>query len=263
MNVRKLPAFGRPVAVAILGGILGCTTAPTVRVGMSEVSFEDVVVRSDRQDSSLRTLRGEGNLRIETPAFSQSATFEVSILKPDSLYLRLSGPFGITVGNALVTRRNFQVYLSLQNRLYVGDTSPENFEKALRISLTFDDILSLFTGGTVLAGDRTSPSVAEADGADAVFLFEEGRYRRRYVIDPQTLLIRKLQFLDDKGAPVGEQAFSVFESREELTLPRIIMLTQHENRRRLTLHYDVFEWNAPPHRLTFSVPSNAERIELK
>ncbi len=258
----------QPFSLLLLGTLLlsgaGCSTAPAVRVGSMTVSFDEVVAQADRREETLRSLRGEGNIQIESPSFSQSAAFTVTLLRPDSLELEIKGPFGITVAQALVTREEFQLYNILQNRLYTGRTSPENLEKALRVPLTFDDILSLFTGGTVLRADRQAVYTTSADGPDAVFLFPDGGQRRRYVVDPATKDIRKVQLLSDAGAPIGEQSFSSFETDGNVTYPRRISLTQHKDRRRVTLFYESVNWNVvSPSSFTFSVPRNAERVELE
>lgn len=242
----------------------GCSTAPAVRVGKASVTFEEVIARADRRTSVLRSLRGEGNLHIESPSFSQSATFAVTLLRPDSVQLVFKGPFGITVAQALLTRETFQLYNGLQNRLYIGRTSPENLERTVRIALTFDDILTMFTGGAVLSADRDASYTSSSDGGDAVFLFPGDGQQRRYVVDPETKAIRKLQLLNNRGAPVGEQTFSSFDSFDSIQYPRKIVLTQHEERRRVTLFYESVEWNTvSPASFTFSVPQNAERVVLE
>ena len=253
------------IAAAIaLSLYAGCSSSPTVRVGSAAVAFDDVIARADQQTADLHSLQGEGNLQIESPDFSQSATFEVVLLRPDSLQLLFKGPFGITVAQALVTRETFQLYNSLQNRLYTGVTSPENLEKTVRIGLSFDEILSLFTGGTVLTTDRSASYTSSADGADAAFVFVHHPYQHRYVVDPATKHIRKFQLLNERGAPIGEQSFSSFETIDGITYPRKITITQHAERRRLTIYYQSIEWNtAGPSSFSFIVPSNAERIDLE
>lgn len=250
--------------MAVLMIVAGCTTSPATRTDMPDVSFDEVVAHADRQSALFRSLKGEGNLQIESPAFSQSVTFEVALLRPDSLQLIFHGPFGITVAQALVTRERFQLYNSLQNRLYAGKTSIENLEKTVRIGLTFDDILSMFTGGAILSEDRSSSHTTSAEGSNAIFLFQGRKNQRRYLVDPDTKNILKVQILNTGGAPIGEQSFSSFETLDGITYPRKVMITQHEDRRRLTIYYDSIEWNTiTPSMFSFSVPANAERIELK
>ena len=53
---------------------------------------------------------GEGKFTIETPEIAQSASFFLNLQKPDSVMLRIEGPFGIEVGAAIVTRDEFLFY---------------------------------------------------------------------------------------------------------------------------------------------------------
>jgi len=88
------------VAANLMAALAGCSTSPALRTNLPVVSFDDVVARADRQTAALRSLHGEGNLQIESPSFSQSVSFSVVLLRPDSLQLVINGPFGITVAQA-------------------------------------------------------------------------------------------------------------------------------------------------------------------
>ncbi len=255
----------RPAALAalVLFGASGCTSTKTVAVGAATVSFDAAVERSDRSQDQVQSLTGDGTIRIETPSLSQSGDFQLTLRKPDSVQITVEGPFGIRVAQAIITRSTFQAYSALENKLYVAPTTPENLRKALRLDLTFDDILALFTGGRVLEADRRTPDEAGVDGGDATFLFRDGDVSRRYVVDPSTLLIRKIQLLDRAGALTFEQSFSDPMTQGMVTLPRTTRATLHQRRQIVTLRYDGFQPNPGDLRFQFSPPGNARRVELQ
>ena len=251
------------VAAAFLAvGLAGCSSSRSVAVGTALVSFEDATQRSDGTQSLLQSLSGDGTLRIETPSVSQSGDFQLWLRKPDTLQITVEGPFGIRVAQALITRSTFQAYSALENKLYVARTSPENLRKALRLDLSFDDILALFTGGRVLDTDRRTPDDAGADGGDAFFLFRDGDRSRRYVVDPATLAIRKIQVLDRQGIMTFEQTFSDPTTIGEITIPRTARATVPQRRQIVTLRYDEVRPNPGDIRFNFSPPGNARRVDL-
>lgn len=251
------------VAVIAAAGLAGCTSTRTVAVGTASVSFEDAVERADDVYERLQSLSADGTIRIETPALSQSGDFQLALRKPDSVQITVEGPFGIRVAQAMITRSSFQAYSALENKLYVAATTPENLQKALRIDLAFDDILALFTGGRVLESDRRAPDAAGADGGDAYFLFKDGDRSRRYVVDPATLAIRKIQVLDRQGIMTFEQAFSDQIAVGDLTLPKTARATLPQRRQVITLRYDGFRPNPGDLKFSFSPPGHARRVELR
>lgn len=244
-------------------GLAGCTSTRTVAVGTASVSFEDAVDRSDDVYERLQSLSADGTIRIETPSLSQSGDFQLTLRKPDSVQITVEGPFGIRVAQAMITRSTFQAYSALENKLYVAATTPENLQKALRIDLAFDDILALFTGGRILEADRRAPDASGADGSDAYFLFNDGDRSRRYVVDPSTLAIRKIQILDRRGAMTFEQTFSDQIAAGDIILPKIARATLHQRRQVITLRYDGLRPNPVDLQFSFSPPGNARRVELR
>ena len=243
--------------------LAGCGSASTVGAAHTAPAFAVVLSAVDQNQGSLRTLTGEGELHIETPSISQSANFTLVLRKPDSLLLTVTGPFGIRVATALLTPTKFQAYSALQNTLFTGTPSPENLRKALRLNLSYDDLLALFSGGRFLDLDRGAPEEIGVDGADAFYRFGNDTATRRYLVDPASSLLRKVQVLGDRGQLLVEQTFADFHTEGGVTLPHRITLTQPEQRQVLMLLYDNVTPNATEVAFAFSVPSNARRVEWK
>ena len=98
----------------------------------------------------------------------------LSLQKPDSVLINLQGPFGIKVGSALVTRTEFMFYNSIENKLITGLSSIENLNRILHMQLSFDDLLSLFGGGTFLEKDFHAPDEIQVEDHQYVFAFQIG-----------------------------------------------------------------------------------------
>src|SRR5512136_2125038 len=76
----------------------------TQKVGAAEL-LRLVQKNSDR----LQSLTGKGNLSFEAPEMAGSAFFSLALKKPDSLLVKLQGPFGIDVGMVFLSRTRFVV----------------------------------------------------------------------------------------------------------------------------------------------------------
>jgi len=133
--------------------LAGCASVPKPDLAGKTVNPEIVrqIVRGNYE--KVRSMTGSGTISVETPEMAQSGSFELFLRKPDSVLVKIEGPFGISVGSILITRQEFVFYNSLENQLITGPVTSANLNRILRIKLTFDELLTLFTGGSFLASD--------------------------------------------------------------------------------------------------------------
>jgi outer membrane lipoprotein-sorting protein len=244
----------------LLAALAGCTSQKSLRTVVRSASFEEVSQSVTANHDRIHTLKGEGRISIETPEMAQTASFTLLIRKPDSLLISLRGPFGIKVGTALITKKDFFFYNSLQNTLTTGTTNEENILRIFHMSLNFDDILNLFSGGVFSAADLHHPDEQRIENDLLLFVYFSGEEKRYYWIDPSTLLIRKIQEIDRNGTVAFEQNFRDFEETGNTVVPRSIQIIQPVKRHRISLSYSDVELNNTAIECTLTVPENAERI---
>jgi outer membrane lipoprotein-sorting protein len=240
--------------------IIGCRTTRPLNLDNRFISYSQIQETTRSYHARIQSMLGEGQISIETPDISESGSFILTLQKPDSVLINLQGPFGIKVGSALVTRTEFLFYNSLQNKLITGLSSTENLNRILHIQLSFDDLLNLFAGGTFLESDLHAPDEVHVEDNQFVFTFNSSNTSRRYWIDPTTLYIQKVQFLDQNGKLALEQTFGNFEDVNGFTMPYTIRIIQSKARQRLTFAYSEIRVNTEKLHFTFIVPPNAERI---
>ncbi len=248
------------ILVFPLFSFIGCRTTSTLNLNNRTISSTEVheVIRA--HNAHIQSMKGEGTISIETPEITQAGSFVLTLQKPDSILINLQGPFGIKVGLALVTRTGFLFYNSLENKLITGSSSAENLNRILHIQMSFDDLLNFFTGGTFIMDDIRSPDETRIEDDRLVFIYVSDNSSRRYWIDPTSLFIQKVQFLDSKGKLVLEQMFSNFEDVDGIAMPYTIRVTQPKVRQILVLKYSDILVNTEQLQFTFTIPHNAERI---
>lgn len=242
--------------------LVGCS-APALRHADRSVTTEMVQERVQENHARLRALLANGTISVETPDMAQSGAFELMLQKPDSILVRLEGPFGIDVGSALLTREKFSFYNSFNNRLVTGPTNPENLGKILRVDLEFDDVVNLFSGGVFFPADRSTPSSFSIENEEFVLTYHHDRGTRRYFVDPQTLQITTIHHLDGSGRLVLEQIFTKFRSVDGITLPQYVRVTMHRERRRVSIAYADMSVNPEKMLFRFDVPANASRARIQ
>lgn len=177
--------------------------------------------------------------------------------------LRIEGPFGIEVGAAILTREEFLFYNILQNRVISGSTNSSNLSRILRVNLTFEDVLTLFCGGSFFADDAEDADDMKLDDDFLVLDYRQGGARRTYWVNAQTLLIQKVQLVDAEGKLLLEQRFSNHKPVEGTTIPFNVQVTQPKERRRVSIAYSDLQVNVPAAQFTINIPANAERVRLQ
>lgn len=226
---------------------------------LSPEEVERAVVTNHGRVSSLF---GTGTLSVETPEIAQSASFELSLRKPDSILVRIEGPFGIDLGVALLTREEFFFYNSLQNRLITGPSTPENFGRFLRVGIGFEDVLNMFAGGTFLGHDGGRPDDFAIEDDQYVLTYRHSDGLRRYWVDPETFLIVRIEHVDARGNIAVEQTFSRFETHGDVTVPRLVRIALRREHRRLSIAFSDLFLNPSSLTFRFDVPADAERARV-
>jgi outer membrane lipoprotein-sorting protein len=229
-------------------------------IGSKTISADQVHEVVFANQSRILTAKGEGTISIETPAMAQSGSFLLTLKKPDSLLVNLQGPFGIKIGSALVTRTNFLFYNSLENRLYSGETTSRNLSRVMRVTIGFDDLMNLFTGGVFLKGDIGEPDTTGVEDDQFTLLYKNGLGTHKYYIDPRTLLITRTEALDEQGKLEMEQRFLDFQTVDGTLAPYNIRLIQPKERRMVSVVYSNLTLNAQDLEFNFTYPRNAKRV---
>jgi len=249
------------VGMSIL--LIGCASVPSANLAGRAITPEMVQRTVQVNRERVQSLNGAGTITVETPEIAQSGSFELVLHKPDSLLMKIEGPFGIHVGSALLTRTGFVFYNSLQNQLITGSVNAANLNRIFRVNLTFDELLNLFTGGSFVAGDNNNPDSLVVEDNQFVMSYESSAGIRRYWIDPATLLISKIQHTDASGKLVLEERFERFRDLGDASLPRQIRLTQQQARRVVAVAFSSLAINADVVPLVLDIPTNAERVRLQ
>ena len=244
----------------VLLTFVGCTSSRVATVGNRRISYEEVQEAVQHQQQYIHSLYGEGKISIETPDIAQSGSFTLFLRKPDSVLVKLQGPFGIKVGFALITRDEFIFYNSFENKLIRGAASEENINHILHVRLSFDDMLNLLGGGTFFADDFRTPDEVRIIDEQWAFIYKHDGTQRTYWIDPLTRLIGKIQQMDTNGKLILEQRFSNFQSVDGTDVPFNIRITQPREQQTLSLAYTDVSLNTADWQFNFSIPSSAEQI---
>lgn len=250
----------------VLGGLLGllvlaCSSSrPKVMSDTRMPSPQELMQRSSSKH--VNTLRATGSITIESRDLAATASCEVRLKRPDSLFVKLSGPFGIGVAKALVTRNDFVFFNSYENKVFTGETSQKNLRLVLRFDASFDDVLDVLSGTVKFDQEMVSPEVS-IDEQQYLLLFRRGDTTTRYWIDPEHFNVSKYQLLNSEGRLITEKTYAQFKEYDGVHVPRSIRVVQPMERQSLSMYYDTIELNGRDLDFALNIPEAAERIHLE
>jgi len=128
----------------LLLNVSGC--APTeILKERSSLSSERLINKLEANRRKILKFEGTGTLKVNSNQLNTSASFKVTLIKPDSISLMIMGPFGIELAQTLVTKDvflNFMMFCTIL--LFIGETNEHVLRDIFRINLPFSDLMDAF-----------------------------------------------------------------------------------------------------------------------
>ncbi|MEM8599665.1 MAG: DUF4292 domain-containing protein [Bacteroidota bacterium] len=174
---------------------------------------------------ALPILRFESQSRIKVERPGQRATLSAKLRQsPDSLFGSLSGPFGIRVGEGLVTPDSFFVAYTFGGTFFTG--AIDAAARFLPVPPTSSDLFASLTGTVSPAAD-----VNWTMGSDSTHYLlattlatPGGPVQRSMRIDPALWRVVETTDFTPEGDVLGVQTFSAFDQVDGVIVPRRVVL---------------------------------------
>ena len=242
--------------------LAGCAPSTSRRtLSVNDMDIHTLLSTVAKHQQTFRSMEAEGSVAVETPTFSNSGSIELHVKKPDSMFVKIEGPFGIDVANMLLTQEKFFIYNSLQNQVISGTTSKQAIGSLLHLDIDFLDILNLFGGVVSLDREAALPSEYSIDENQYLLLFRTSGETSRYWIDPKTFSITRIEMQDSVGQPVREVSFSDFRATSTMWFPYRMKVSDFRGGKSITLVYSNARVNIQNVTFPFAFPENAEQID--
>jgi hypothetical protein len=239
-----------------------CSTAPRVVLDPDRVSPEDLVANVRVNHIKKNTLQARGSISIETTEFANSGRFTMNLKHPDSLLIKLRGPFGIDVGTVFLSQTMFLFYNGMANQVIKGDPRTDILRSFLRMDVDAVSVMDLFLGGNgMLFTEHRAPDRFTVDGDQYLLLFTSPIEIRRYWIDPVLNVVTRAVYSDPRDRPLLEERFDRFTRSDGVTMPRSVRVISHRERSSISFSYDRLDFNTKDLSFSYTIPRTAEIIE--
>lgn len=225
---------------------------------------ERLINKLEANRRKIKNFEGVGIFEIESDQFNNSASFQVIMQKPDSIYFSVLGPFGIELAQVLVTKENYVFYDALHNTAYQGAVNDDILRSIFKINLSFTDLLDAFIGSVNLTSNLyKQPSNYSIDGDKYVLTYIDNKNQLTWVyrVDIRELGITNFTLKSDDNDINVEGNYSDFELIEDVAIPFKIEIMNKVKNQKIIISYKDILTNEKGLKVKFELPGDAEIIE--
>jgi hypothetical protein len=224
------------------------------------ISFDVLKSRVNENSLKLKSLDADGEISIDSPDISNSGSITVSINKPDSVFTKLEGPFGIDIADLLITRNNFIYYKPQDNTVIRGPSNSHYLGIIMKIKIEFDDIVNAFSGKFVFDDEKYDEEKITVENGNYVIILKKDNEHKKFWINPENFYVTKLGTYEINGDTKIEILYENFYERDGIYFPKNITITRPKEKQNIWLSYssETFNNNKLTYRL--KIPKSARQI---
>lgn len=238
---------------------IGCGTVkeiPSNKIYTNNITAEELISKINNEAFPLKTCNAIGTIDINFDSISFSASFELFLKHPDSLRIDISGPFGIELGNAIITQNSYLLYSKFENLVTEGKIEMDKLPIQLPSSINMENLFLFFSGkrtipqNAILQTDKTTDSVIVLKSIMNEIISE-------FTIDRNNMRLLLIKHNKESKVVLTEKYYYGNEISE---YPTSVILTPLNEKRSLTISFESVKYNVSLPRLEFDIDKSAERI---
>lgn len=240
----------------------GCIPSkPTEEIEL--LPSERLINKLEANRRKIKSFEGVGTIDIESEIYDNSAKFRVVMLKPDSIYFTIMGPFGIELAQALVTEKEFVFYDAFENTAYTGEVTGDVLRNIFKVNLSFDDLIDAFVGSVNLTENlykQPNHYSVEDDKYVLTYINPNDKTTTIYRVDIRQLGITNYSLMADDKTVELEGSYSDFELLENVAVPFNIEVKNKVENQKVSIAYKNIIANDKDIAIDFILPDDATII---
>ncbi len=129
--------------------VAGCSSAPqsmNTGAGAAPNLSQGILRAALAQTNAINSMRASGTIAVESPSFSNSGSIDVSLRAPDSIRIKITGPFGIPMGSLFAAHGHYEMYNAIENIVQTGTINPDSALPLPGVTLKFGDAYAFLKG---------------------------------------------------------------------------------------------------------------------
>lgn len=261
----KLPIKNKAAALKLLSFLLlagmtisSCTASKEEAKELVNIPVKELKQKLNQNAGMIETLEADGTISFDSPEMSNSGSFELRIKKPDSLFVKIEGPFGIDIAAALITRNDFMYYNAQENRAFTGPTTDLNIGAILKVKANFDELMNGFTGS--FSFSESDEDDINALSENALYMIEflrEGK-REKYLVEPEKYAINTFKKSDHVNRTLLEINYSGYNTKDSINFPDNVKIVNPEKKQTVWIQYESRSINKKNLSFKLKIPKSAK-----
>ena len=228
----------------------------------SDITFDELRKKVNDNSMKLKSLDAYGEISIDSPEMSNSGSITVSLNKPDSVFTKLEGPFGMDIADLLITRNNFIYYKPQDNTVIKGPSNSHYLGIIMKIKVDFDDIMNAFSGKYVFENNSEGYGDVKISMNENYYLItlKNSNEIKKFWVNSVDFYVTKIGAYELDGQTKIEILYENFYERAGIHFPKNITITRPKEKQNIWLTYSNEEFNK--NKLTFrlKIPKSAKQI---
>ena len=231
---------------------------------LDKIPIKEIKQKVNEQFNKIESLEAYGTIAFDSPEMSNTGYMEVRLRKPDTVMIKIEGPFGIDIANALITRTDFIYYNVQDNKVIMGPTSDINIGAILKIKISFDELINSFSGAFYFENEEQDSIDAASENNSYVLQVNKDFGKKKYYIDPNTYVVNTYSVYNNKHKQLLEVNYSKFEiesvSTGTINFPNQITINKPDTKQTVWLIYEGKELNKTDLSFIIKYPKSAKII---
>ncbi len=213
---------------------------------------------------NLKTFVGNGDILFESIEKIEKVKAEVYIKFPDSIMVKLEGPFGLDLAYIFMSESELKYYNIREKIKYTGKYNPGYLKELTGTRLKFVEIMELLSGKLIpdiINSEKKARVLKRND--EYILIAKTNDGFEEYFIDRKNWQIKKYIMLDNNEKIILEKSFEKFVKIENFSVPRIARY-MIPGKQQITLIYKKIKINnrIDPSKFYFEIPENVKEINL-
>jgi hypothetical protein len=263
MKREPMQKIGLFLMSVVLVSLIRCAGSFRTTMPLPEMNPERLLNQVHVHASQLVTFQGIAHFNIASQEGSFYGTLKVVMKSPDSLWMKIQGPLGVSLAVIRFGGDNALVYSPWENVVYQGSLADISEMDLLPSGFWNSSQFMLGMTGLLVPDFSMLDSLAEFTSEDERYLLVE-RNGEQYWIEPKGPVVTKWERCDSTGHPFQKWEGKSFKKRKGIRSPQQILFANRYPEQRVTLQYDEIKMNKPLRKGWFGIhiPEGAQKIEL-
>ncbi|HDQ45292.1 MAG TPA: hypothetical protein ENN17_07340 [bacterium] len=228
-------------AAGILFFLAGCAGFLGSRGPLPPEDPRRLIRRVRQHAARLETFEGYARFTAVTEFGALRGTLTIRARNPDTLWVKVEGPMGISFGMARLAGPDILMYHPMAKTVYRGTLMNPGLRHALPLNVLTENLV-LAVQGLPMIDTAVADSAGVVSVSDREYTLTAGRGDLIRIL-PEGPVVREWVCMDSLGQTVWSFQGSRHRKAGRVRLPRMVQLTQTRPPQQMTLYYDFVKTN--------------------